>query len=72
MATTPLYFVLIKYQHKMTEYNTLNVTSSNSQPNKFKSEIENETEVTLNLSSYLIGISNDKINFSPNLLSTNR
>ena len=55
----------------MTEYNKLNVTSSNSQPNKFKSEIEYETEVTLNLSSNLIGISNDKINFSPNLLSTN-
>ena len=56
----------------MTEYNMLNVTLSNSQLNKLKSEIKNETEVTLNLSSNLIGISNDKINFPPNLLSTNR
>ena len=47
----------------MTQYNTLNVKLSNSQPNKLKSAIKNETEVTLNLSSNLIGISNDETNF---------
>ena len=31
----------------MTQYNTLNVKLSNSQLNKLKSEIKNDTEVTL-------------------------
>ena len=31
----------------MTQYNTLNVKLSNSQLNKFKSEIKNGTEITL-------------------------
>ena len=44
----------------MTQYNTLNVKLSNSQPNKLKSAIKNGTKVTLNLSSSLIGSSNDK------------
>ena len=43
----------------MTHYNTLNVKSSNEQPNKLKSGIRNGTEVTLNLSSNVIGNSND-------------
>ena len=30
----------------MTQYNTLNVTLSNSQLNKLKSQIKNSTEVT--------------------------
>ena len=47
----------------MTEYNTLNVKLSNSQLNKLKSAIKNGTEVTLNLSSNLIGKSNDETNF---------
>ena len=33
----------MKYQNKMTEYNTLNVRLSNSQLNKLKSEIKNGT-----------------------------
>ena len=47
----------------MTQYNTLNVKLSNLQLNKLKSAIENGTEVTLNLSSSLIGSSNDENNF---------
>ena len=54
----------------MTQYNTLNVKLSNSQLNKLKSEIKNGTEVTLNLSSNLIGSSNDETNFPHKLLLT--
>ena len=54
----------------MTEYNTLIVKLSNSQLNKLKSGIKNWTEVTLNLSSNLIGNSNDKTNFLHEILST--
>ena len=39
----------------MTYYNTLNVKLSNSQLNTLKSDIKNGTEVTLNLSSNVIG-----------------
>ena len=39
----------------MTYYNTLNVKLSNSQLNTLKSDIKNRTEVTLNLSSNVIG-----------------
>ena len=35
----------------MTQYNTLNVKLSNSQLNKLKSGIKNNTKVTLNFSS---------------------
>ena len=52
----------------MTQYNTLNVEFSNSQPNKLRYAIKNGTEVNSNLSSNLIGNSNDKINFSQKLL----
>ena len=47
----------------MTQYNTLNVQLSKSQLNKLKSEIKNSTQVTLNLSSYVVGESNDETNF---------
>ena len=43
----------------MTHCNTLNEKLSNSQLNKLKSGIKNGTEVDLNLSSNLIGNSND-------------
>ena len=43
----------------MTQCNNLNIKWSNSQFNKFKSGIKNGTEVTLNLSSNVIGDSND-------------
>ena len=56
----------------MTQYNTLNVTLSNSQLNKLKSGIKNVTEVTLDLSSNLIRNSNDKIIFPHKLLSNDK
>ena len=42
------YFALIKYQYKMTQYDTLNVKLSNSQL-KLKPGIKNFTQVSLNL-----------------------
>ena len=54
----------------MTQYNTLNIKLSNSQLNKLKSPINNETEVTLDLSSNLIGNCNDETNFLHKLLLT--
>ena len=54
----------------MTQYNSLNVKLSNSQLNKFKSAIKNETEVILRLSSNMI--SNNETNFPHKLLLTNR
>ena len=56
----------------MTQLNSLNVKLSSSQLNKLKSAIKNETEVVLRLSSNMIGNSNDKTNFSHELLLTNR
>ena len=47
----------------MSQYNILNVKLSNSQLNKLKSEIKNCTEVTLKLSSNVVGDSNDENNF---------
>ena len=44
---------------------------SNSKLNKWKSTIKNGTELTLNLSSNLIGNSNDETNFQLKLLLTN-
>ena len=55
----------------MTQYNTLNVKLANSQLHKLKSEIQNETEVVLNLSSNLLEILMMKlINFPHKLLLT--
>ena len=54
----------------MTQYNSLNVKLSNSQLNKFKSAIKNETEVVLRLSSNVIA--DDETNFPHKLLWTNR
>ena len=47
----------------MTQYNTLNLKLSNSQLNKSKSGINNATEVTLKISSNIVGDSNDESNF---------
>ena len=55
----------------MTQYNTLNVKLSNSQLNKLKFAIKNRNEVTLNLSSNIVGNSKDENNFPLNLLLTN-
>ena len=56
----------------MTQYNSLNVKLSNSQLNKLKSAIKNETKLILRLSSNMIGNSNDETNFPHKLLLTNR
>ena len=54
----------------MTQYNSLNVKLSNSQLNKLKSAIKNETEVVLRLSSNMIG--DNENNVPHKLLLTNR
>ena len=54
----------------MTQYNTINVNLSISQLNNLKSAVNNGTEVTLNLSSNLIGNANDETNFLHKLLLT--
>ena len=54
----------------MTQYNSLKVQLSNSQLNKFRSAIKNETEVILRLSSNMIG--DGETNFPHKLLLTNR
>ena len=54
----------------MTQYDSLNVKLTNSQLNKFKSAIKNETETVLRLSSNMIG--DNETNFSQKLLLTNR
>ena len=47
----------------MTQYNSLNLKLSNSQLNKLKSAIKNETEVVLRLSSNMVENSDDDTNF---------
>ena len=54
----------------MTQHNSLHVTLSNSQLNKFRSAIKVETEVVLRLSSNMIG--DNETNFPHKLLLTNR
>ena len=51
----------------MTQYNSLDVKLSNSQLNKFKSTMKNETDL-----SNMIGNSDDETNFPHKLLLTNR
>ena len=52
----------------MTQYNSLNVKLSNSQLNKLKSALENESDVVLRISSSMVGNSNDNTNFPHKLL----
>ena len=54
----------------MTHYSSLDVKLSNSQLDKLKSAIENETETVLGLSSNMVG--DDETNFPHKLLLTNR
>ena len=56
----------------MTQYNSLNVKLSNSQLNKLKSAIKNETDVVLRISSGMVGNSNDNTNFPHKLLLADR
>ena len=57
----------------MTRYNTLNLRFSNAQLSKLKSGMKDTegTKVIVNLSSSVIGNSNDNANFSHKLLVTN-
>ena len=52
----------------MTQYNSLNVSLSNSQLSKLKSAIKNENDVVLRISSYMVGNSNDNTNFPHELI----
>ena len=54
----------------MMQYSSLNVKLSDSQLNKLKSAIKNETEVVLNLSLNMTA--DDETNFPHKLLLTNR
>ena len=56
----------------MTQYSSLNVKLSNSQLNKLKPTIKNETDIVLRLSSNMIGNSEDETNFPHKLLLTKR
>ena len=55
----------------MTQANTLDIKLSHSQLNKLKSEINNNTEVTLKILLNAVGDSYDENNFPHNLLLTN-
>ena len=56
----------------MTQDKSLNVKLLNSQLNKLKSAIKNETEVVLRLSPNMIGDSNDEANFPHKILLWDR
>ena len=56
----------------MTQYNSLNVKVSNSQLDKLKSAIKNETELVLRLSSNMVSNFDDETDFPRRLLLTNR
>ena len=56
----------------MTQYNKLNTKLFNSQLNKLKSAIKDETDVAIRLSPNMIGDSNDEANFLHELLLTDR
>ena len=56
----------------MTQDNSFAVKLSNSQVNKLKSAIKNQTDVVLRLSSNMIGNSDDETTFPKKLLLTNR
>ena len=55
----------------MIQYNILNVKLSNSQLKTLKLGIKNGTEVTLKISSNVVGDYNDENNFPHKLLLTN-
>ena len=55
----------------MTQCNSLNVKLPNSKLNKLRSGIKNSTEVTLKISSNIVGDSNNEYNFPHKLLLTN-
>ena len=64
MRVLSIYFLLIWYQHKITQYDTLNLKLSNLQLSELTSVVKNGTEVeaTLNILSKVIGNSKDETN----------
>ena len=56
----------------MTHYSSLNLKLSNSQLNKLKSVIKNETDAILRFSTDMIGNLDYEVNFPDKLLLTNR
>ena len=56
----------------MTQYNSLNVKLSNSQLNKLKSAMKNESDIVVRISLSMIGNSNDNTNFPHELLLSDR
>ena len=56
----------------MTQYNSLNVKLLDSQLNKLKSAIKNESDVVLRISLSMVGNSNDNTNFLHKFLLTDR
>ena len=54
------------------QYNKVNVKLSTSQLDKLKPAIKNENDVVIRLSPSMIGGSNDKTNFTHELLLTKR
>ena len=72
-AVKVLFSVKLNFdQYKMTQYNSLNVTLSNSQLSKLRSAVKNEAlkEVVLKLYSNMIG--DNEPNFPHKILLTNR
>ena len=67
-----IYFALLWYQYKMTQFNILNVKWSNSRLKELKSAVKGETSLTLRLSSNMVGESDDENKFSHKLLLTER
>ena len=55
----------------MIQYDTLNIKLLNLQDNKLKSGTKNGAEVTLKISSNVVGDSNNENNFPHKLLLTN-
>ena len=55
----------------MTQYSTLNVKLSNSKLRKLKSGMKDGTDMTLKLSSNVVGDPNDENDFPHKLLLTN-
>ena len=64
MRVLSIYFLLIWYQHKITQYDSLNLKLSNLQLSELTSVVKNgaEVEATLNILSKVIGNSKDETN----------
>ena len=50
----------------MTQYNILNVKLSNSELNRLKQRIKNDSQVTINFSPHVVGDSNEETDYHVN------